>query len=309
MKASGRLAVLAPAPVMTVMIERHARGEPEIHVHAGGQGFWVARMASLLGAAVAFCTPLGGETGTVLGSLLAEHDLDLRIVACRGANGAYVQQRDENGRTVLAETRAVPLSRHEADDLYGAMLTAGLEADVAVLTGTYDEGVLDPDFYRRLARDLRVNGRFVAADLSRDALTAALSGGIDLLHINERELREHSGSDLDDTADIAHACRRLHDEGAENVIVSRGAEPAVALVAEGAFELRGPRFAARDPHGTGDTMFGAISAAIAQGDDMTTALRRGMAGGALNATRAGFGTGTRDDIRRVAGIVAVEPLD
>jgi 1-phosphofructokinase len=189
------------------------------------------------------------------------------------------------------------------------MLTAGLEADVSVLTGTPDEGVIEPDFYRRLAHDLRANGHFVAADLSQDALSAALGGGIDLLHINWRELREHTGADLAETADVVRACRQLHDEGAENVIVSRGPEAAVASVAGKPLLLHGPRFAAREPHGTGDTMFGAICAAIARGDDMTTALRRGMAGGALNATRAGFGTGSRDDIRRVAAIVEVEPLD
>jgi hypothetical protein len=35
--------VFAPAPLLTITIER--RGEdPDVHLHAGGQGFWLARM-------------------------------------------------------------------------------------------------------------------------------------------------------------------------------------------------------------------------------------------------------------------------
>ena len=39
--------VLAPSPLLTVTIEDRA-GEPDIHVHAGGQGVWQARMLSSL---------------------------------------------------------------------------------------------------------------------------------------------------------------------------------------------------------------------------------------------------------------------
>ena len=65
------LAVFAPSPVVTITVEAGSTEEPDIHVHAGGQGFWVARMAARLGGRVTLCVPLGGETGTVLGSLLA----------------------------------------------------------------------------------------------------------------------------------------------------------------------------------------------------------------------------------------------
>ncbi len=46
--------------------DRAGPDRPEVHVHAGGQGFWVARMAAKLGAEVALCCALGGEPGRVL---------------------------------------------------------------------------------------------------------------------------------------------------------------------------------------------------------------------------------------------------
>lgn len=300
--------MLAPAPVLTVMVERHPQGEPEIHLHAGGQGFWVARMIRLLGVRVSLCAPLGGETGTVLRALLEAQGLDARIVATAASNAAYVQERRERGRGTVAETSSPALSRHEADELYGSMLTAGIASDISVLTGTRDEGVIDPDFYRRVTADLRANGRLVAADLSRASLAAALSGGLDILHIDARELCEHMGTELVDPSDFVLACRQLRDEGAANVIVSRGSKPVIALLGGRALELRGPRFEARDPHGTGDTMFATLVAGIAEGVDLETALRRGVAGGALNVARRGLGTGSPQDIQRLAESIRVQPL-
>lgn len=51
-----------------------------MHFHAGGQGFWVARMIARLGVPVALCGPLGGESGTVLGSLVRAEGVELLAV-------------------------------------------------------------------------------------------------------------------------------------------------------------------------------------------------------------------------------------
>ena len=55
-RASGepapRLCVLAATPQLTVTIEPGVEGGTELHLHAGGQGLWLARMARSLGADV-----------------------------------------------------------------------------------------------------------------------------------------------------------------------------------------------------------------------------------------------------------------
>jgi 1-phosphofructokinase len=62
--------VLAPAPDLTVTVEELG-GEPDMHLHAGGQGIWQARMAAALGAEVTVCATFGGETGQALRHLIA----------------------------------------------------------------------------------------------------------------------------------------------------------------------------------------------------------------------------------------------
>ena len=59
------LAVFAPSPLLTITIEP-GPARPPVHLHPGGQGFWVARLAATLGADVTLCCALGGEPGRVL---------------------------------------------------------------------------------------------------------------------------------------------------------------------------------------------------------------------------------------------------
>src|SRR5699024_2265146 len=96
--AEPTVCVLAATPQLTVTIESGAEGRPEIHVHAGGQGLWVSRMASSLGAHVVLCGPFGGETGDIVAHLAERGGLTLRPTPYSGSNGAYVHDRRDGQR-------------------------------------------------------------------------------------------------------------------------------------------------------------------------------------------------------------------
>ncbi len=87
--------------------------QPEVHFHAGGQGIWIARMMHQLGATVTLCAALGGETGAVLRSLIERERLELRDVPSGSWNGAYVHDRTEGRREVIAETSSPYRHRRE----------------------------------------------------------------------------------------------------------------------------------------------------------------------------------------------------
>jgi fructose-1-phosphate kinase PfkB-like protein len=85
--AGHSVCVFAPAPLLTVTLEtaEAAEEDTEIHLHAGGQGFWIARLVQVLGAEVELCSTFGGETGRVVRGLLDEEPLTLRAVRARAA--------------------------------------------------------------------------------------------------------------------------------------------------------------------------------------------------------------------------------
>ncbi|MGO9319543.1 MAG: 1-phosphofructokinase family hexose kinase [Solirubrobacteraceae bacterium] len=308
---SPSLVVFAPSPLLTITVEAADTPAQEIHLHAGGQGFWVARMAALLGAEVSLCCALGGESGAVLSGLIARENVELLSVECDAPNGVYIHARRDGGvREQVARTESGRLSRHEADELYGLALSAALDAGVALLTGVDPPTVLDSEIYRRLAGDLRSNGVHVIADLAGASLKAALAGGLDLLKISEEEALAEAIARSSDMPDLLQALERLHDAGAETVLISRAAEP--ALVLDGAreryLELTGPHVETLEPRGTGDSMFAALGASLARGRELDVALRLAMAAGCLNATRHGLGTGTRQQIEQLSHHIAIEEL-
>lgn len=302
--------VFAPDMMLTVTIEAGTEGD-EIHLHAGGQGFWIARMIIALGVRVALCGPFGGESGDVVRHLVgAEPDLALRAVKAGGANATYVHDRRGGERVTVAETPPGPLSRHEVDELYGAALVGGLEADVSVLAGpgAWDVPVLPPETYRRLAADLRANGRTVVADLSGEPLECALAGGLSLVKVSHEELAADGRAAGGDEGNLLGAVEKLRGEGADHVLVTRAGEPALALLDGGGIvEIVPPRVEAVDHRGAGDSMTGGVAAGLARGLSLPEALRLGAAAGGLNVTRRGLATGDRREIERLAAHIELRP--
>lgn len=309
MTHDGRIAVFAPSPLLTVTIEP-GPDRPEVHLHAGGQGFWVAHLAATLGAEVVLCCALGGEPGQVLRSLIEGETLRLRAADAGTANGVYVHDRRSGERVEIVSVDSRPLTRHAADELYGIAIGAGLDADVTLVTGCQPNDLIDPDLYRRLVRDLRANGKAVIADLTGAPLQATLDSGVEVLKLSEEELVRERFAASGSLADLIVGARGLHAAGAHRVVVSRAAAPAL-LIADGQAPsaLAPPEFEALDQRGAGDSMFAAIGVGLARGQDVLDALRLGMAAGALNATRRGLGTGTRQEIERLAAHVTVRAVE
>jgi 1-phosphofructokinase len=281
----------------------------EIHFHAGGQGFWIARLAAELGADTVLCGSFGGEAGRVAEALIAAEGVTTRGIAATGSNGAYIHDRRSGERVETATMPGEPLTRHEVDELYGVVLVEGIEADVVVLGGPTGPPIVPPATYRRLADDLRANGTTVVADLSGEPLSEVLQGGVDVLKVSEEELLAEHRASRDDPATLLHAMRELTGAGAEHVIVTRAADPALALVDGSFLTIRPPRLVAEDHRGAGDSLTAGVAATLALGGSLREGLQRGAAAGALNVTRRGLGTGRRREIERLLPRVDLEVLE
>lgn len=307
-KDTGSVFVFAPVPIVSVTIEQ-LDDAPDVHFHAGGQGFWVARMIASLGMPTTLCGSFGGETGRVAKTLIEFEKVQLRAVEVASPNPAHLYDRRSGEREPIAKMTARPLSRHEVDELYSTAVATALDADVCVLGGTQTPGVIPADVYRRLASDLRANGRTVIADLSDQPLHEALEGGLDVLKIAHDELQEEGLAKSDSVDDLVKAAEDLRAAGATQIVVSRADQPALALVDDRPIEICPPRLEPMDPRGAGDSMTAGIAVALARGEDMRAALRLGAAAGALNVTRRGLGTGPGPEVERLTAEVTLRELD
>ncbi|XVU27107.1 1-phosphofructokinase family hexose kinase [Actinoplanes sp. CA-054009] len=302
-----RVMVFAPAPQLTVTIEQQ-HDEPELHVHPGGQGIWQTRMITSLGAEVTLCAAVGGEVGRVLKPLLDFKGVQLRTVPRESGSGWYVHDRRDGKRKEIAEQPGAPFTRHELDELYNLALAEGLRAGNAILSGPAHPSVIRADVYGRLAKDLRANGCKVIADLCGNHLKAVLKAGLTVVKISHEELIKDGLAKDNSEKQLTEALLKLHDDGAESVLVSRADAGALAMFNEEIYRVGIPKLSIADHRGAGDSMTAGVAAVLAKGGDMHDAVRTGAAAGALNVTRHGLGTGHLDAVQVLTERVKLTPI-
>jgi 1-phosphofructokinase len=299
--------IFAPSPILTVTVEDHPSGS-EIHIHAGGQGVWQARMLLRFGVSVTMCCVLTGETGAVLGHLLEDEGITVVATHREGRGSVYLHDRRGGERIEVAEEPGDPLGRHELDALYGAVLKEGTASGLVILSGPVGEDALPPDTYRRLGADLHTAGARVLVDLAGERLASAVEGGVDVLKVSDEEL-EVDGLVADASMEaLMGAMRRLHERGARTVIVSRSSEPLILLDEDGFLEVTMPALEVADTRGAGDSLTAGVAAGMVKGEPPRDAVTLGAAAGALNVTRHGLGTGDPDTIAQLRKKVSVREV-
>lgn len=304
--------VLAPGVLLSVTIEPLEDGDDdtyEIHLHPGGQGFWIARMLHHLGVPAVLCSPAGGESGRAMCALMVDWKVTIEAVEIEQDTTTRIHDRRSGRRCAIAQTRPPILDRHETDNLYGKMLELSLASRACVATGRLPGDGLGDEVFSRLASDLSSVDVRVVADLHGSDLDAWLDGGpIDLLKVSDEDLTIDGTLTSDSEAAVFRTISLLHERGARSVVVSRGARPTLAGLGGILYRAHPPQLAVVDETGAGDSMTGALTAGFLAGRAPDELLRLACAAGAANITRKGLATGSAGLIHRLAYEVTIEEV-
>lgn len=302
--------VFAPAVLLTITVELTGdQGKSAVHVHPGGQGFWVARMVRHLGERPILCAPIGGETGQVLTTLIPEWGVELEAIPTEAESPAYVHDRRDGTRREIAATPPPVLGRHEIDDLYGKTLETALSSGLCVVTGRFAKGGVPEDLYRRLGADLKTTEVPVVGDMHGDDLASYLAGGpLDVLKVSTEDLKADGAISTTEEKEIVRAIKALVDSGARSVVVS-GAEGSTLAQLEGSL-LRAsqPSLEAADHRGSGDSMTAGLAVGLVRNLEPEGMLRLACAAGAANVVRHGLGSADAELISKLMDLVQVEDL-
>jgi 1-phosphofructokinase len=302
--------VFAPVLYLTVTVERSSSDEDEIHIHPGGQGFWIARMLKHLGERPLLCGPVGGESGRVMLGLLSQFGMDVSTIEIADSTPTIIQDRRSGDREQVASSPSIRLARHESDDVYGRLFDRALAAPVCVVTGQ-SEPTFSLDFYKRLGHDLTSTEVKVVADMHGPELRAFMEGGpVDLLKVSDEDLEDdgtlsHAGAEAEEALS---AMDELIGAGAKGVVLSRQNQPALARSGDDVFRATSPVLDPADHRGAGDSMTAGLAAGVRRGHDFIETVRLGCAAGAANVTRHGLGSAEEGLIPGLAERTVVEPL-
>jgi len=303
------VSVFAPFLSLTVTIEAGREGgADEIHLHPGGQGFWISRMLTHLGERPLLCGPVGGESGRVIRALIDEWGIEISPVAIPAPSPTTIQDRRLGDRIEVAATDAPSLPRHELDDAYGRFLDLALSSRVCVITGQGTE-VVPTDTYRRFGHDFASSDVGVVGDLHGPELAAFLEEGrLDVLKVSDEDLAQDGLLDGDGETEALSAIHHLAERGARNVVISRAHNPVLAFMDGTTYRASPPELEPADSRGAGDSMTAGLAAAFRRGLGPEESLRLACGAGAANVTRHGLGSASGDLIAKLAERVEVEAV-
>jgi len=268
-----------PAPGETVIGAR-------FETHHGGKGGNAAVAAARLGASVAFVGAVGADPfGAEARAALEREGIDVSglVELADQPTGVALILVDGAGENVIAVAggaNAALTSVQVRTAVKRLELTA---ADVVLVgheirTGATHEAL-------RLGRNAKATT--ILNPAPADGLPAQTLALADVLTPNRGELDVLAGPGVPAARARQLVKRADRKEPKRSALVSLGPEGALLVTGGKATTIKAPAVEAVDAVGAGDTLNGALAAALAAGLDLETAARRAVVAAALAVTRAG----------------------
>lgn len=266
---------------------------------AGGKGFNVSRMLNNLGHDNIALGMMAGANGQKLKAMLNNEGVITQFVEVAGETRINVCIAQENSHDHIKVNDAGPsVSQSDLDRFTGLVTQQAKVGDWWVLAGSLPVGV-PPDYYADLVRILKSAGCYAVVDASGEALRYALSARPKLVKPNLEEAKALFG-DLP----LEQLCECFIEQGAENVVISLGADGAVSLggSSEGSSgdntvqKLAAPKITERSAIAAGDSFVAGLVAQLENGQPLIKACHFALACGAATAAQSGTRLGTENEI-------------
>lgn len=274
-----------------------------------------AKIFSMLGDEVDFCTFTGGPFGAVCDRLTAGEGITLHTVPTAAGVRTNTKIIDGDGACTEFNESGGPVTAEELVLLKTELLQCCGKAQVLSICGSLPQGV-EKDFYREIILTARrVNPRIIIAlDCSGEALYHGFSAAPDLIKPNRGELAGllsfHSlSTDLSTPEQIRTACGKLGEKNTQ-ILCTADADGSVAVCPEGSWRISAPTVPFHSFSGAGDTYLAAyLHSRFAEGGDLPDALRFASAAAAARVARTGDEQPTRADIEALLEQVNVTQIN
>ncbi len=230
-------------------------------LHPGGKGINVAKVLAAMGADPICWTLLGGYTGDLILELLKPQPFKVEYLQLNSVSRQNIKLHVNSSYTEINET-GPHISAKELEEFEEQFFPFLSQAKILVLSGSLPQSIPD-DYYARLTVEAERQGLQVILDTSGEPLRQGLTAGPFLVKPNREELESLLNIKLKTSEQIVKSARETVALGAKNVLVSMGAQGAVLVNADGAWESRPPEVRVSSPLGAGDSMVAGCAAYLA----------------------------------------------
>ncbi|AGH73794.1 6-phosphofructokinase II [Edwardsiella piscicida] len=270
----------------------------------GGGGINVARAIQRMGGGAVAIYPAGGSTGAHLTTLLLAEGVAVDTIEAQ----AWTRQNMHVSATATGEQfrfvmPGAALTPREFDLLAQRLDQIPTDA-LLVVSGSLPENIT-PSRFSALLQHIRQRGIRCVVDTSGDALMAAVNqGGLTLIKPNQKELATLSGRDMTQPASVLQAAHALVLQGAaQYVVVSLGAQGAIAVDRQAWIQVTPPPIKALTTVGAGDSMVAAMTLQLAQGGSLSALAIGGVAAGTAATLRHGTELCQASDVAEIVAYI------
>ena len=265
-------------------------------IYPGGKGINVSLVLQNLGLTSVALGFTAGFSGAEIERLLQEAGCRCDFIAVK-AGYSRINTKIISGAETALNGQGPQLSEAELAALFNKLRRL-TQDDVLVLAGSIPASLPD-NIYEQILELLQPVGTRVVVDATGDLLLKVLKYRPFLIKPNHEELGEFFGrGPLLTEEEILAAAQRLQQQGARNVLVSRGANGALLLDENGKLHKQAsPKGTLVNSVGAGDSMVAGFLAGYLQTQDYDAALRLGVAAGSASAFKAWLAT--REDVEKI----------
>ena len=265
-------------------------------IYPGGKGINVSLVLQNLGLPSVALGFTAGFSGAEIERLLQEAGCQCDFIAVK-AGYSRINTKIISGAETALNGQGPQLSEAELAALFNKLRRL-TQDDVLVLAGSIPASLPD-NIYEQILELLQPVGTRVVVDATGDLLLKVLKYRPFLIKPNHEELGEFFGrGPLLTEEEILAAAQKLQQQGARNVLVSRGANGALLLDENGKMHKQAsPKGTLVNSVGAGDSMVAGFLAGYLQTQDYDAALRLGVAAGSASAFKAWLAT--REDVEKI----------
>ena len=263
----------------------------------GGKGINVSVILSRLGVDNKALGFLAGFSGRQVEQMLNDEKIKNDFVYLKnGYTRINVKIKSDDGGETDINASGPDIDKDEVKALF-ERLSELKKGDALVLAGSIPKSLPD-DIYEKILDNLKDRGIDFAVDATGDLLTNVLKYKPFLIKPNHHELGDIFGVEIKSIDDIVKYAGLLQEQGARNVLVSRGKEGAALVDENGELYTMGnvPGKIVSSV-GCGDSMVAGFLAGYAQTGDYAYALKLGSACG--NATAFSSGLAEKEEIDKM----------
>jgi len=272
---------------------------------AGGKGCNVARALKTLKEEPVVSGWVGGFAGQFIETRLRQEGIETDFVHTdfESRTCTSILDRAKQTMTEIYELgEPIPPAKVEELRTHIQQIIGNYKA--VTLSGSLPPGV-PSDFYASIIKFAREAGVLTFLDTSGEALRRGVEAGPFLVKPNEAEARSLLGLDPGEPLDFPMEAVEISKKYRTNVLLSLGADGAIAAKGQETFRLKIPKVEAKSAVGSGDCTLAGLTHGILSGYSFEDAILCGVAAGTANTLTIGAGQFKQQDFEKLRSQIKI----